>query len=124
MTMITTAFLLATLGAAIPALVRRSASALASFGRALLAAMHASREREAARHLARYRDLIVDADAPDEIKETQVPEAGNRSAATRRDEVLAVRQAIPFQPTAREAAPRIGGGPSRSDWSGSWRGAQ
>jgi hypothetical protein len=121
---ITTFFLLAVLGAAMPTLIRRSAAALPKFGRALLTAMQASRAREAERHLARYRHLIVDADGGDEIKRTQVPQAATRSATARRDDLLALRQAIPFQSAAREAAPRIGGGPSRNDWRGSWRGAQ
>lgn len=113
----TSAFLLATLGAAIPSVIRRCASASRKFGRALLAALDASRVREAERYLARYHDLIADPDTVAQIEPSPVREASAPDAADRRDELLAAGQCIPFQSAARpHHAPRIGGR--------TWRGAQ
>jgi hypothetical protein len=118
--MITSAYFVACLAAAIPAAIRFVARGAQRFGKALLAAMHESRKRQAAHELARYRDLIADADTFGEIERTRALEAGTRDAADRRDDLLAFGQAIPFQAAARDAAPRIGARASGA----TWRGAQ
>lgn len=119
MTMMTSAFLLASFGAALPSIIRRCASALERFGRALLGAMHASRAREAARYLAQSRDLNADVNTVADVEPTPVREASAPDAADRRDELLAAGQCIPFQSVARpHHAPRIGGRTLGSRWRG------
>jgi hypothetical protein len=121
--MITSAYLIACLSAAIPIIIRVVAARLHKAGKALLAAMKASREREAMRVIARHRDLI-DANAVIIFEPDRAPEAGTQDAADRRDDLLAFGQAIPFQAAAQPHAPRLGGRALRATWRGTWRGAQ
>jgi hypothetical protein len=121
--MVMSAYFIACLAAFIPAAVRFAAQGVRRFGKALFAAMHESRHRQAAHELARYRDLIADANSFSKIEQT--PAAGTQDAADRRNDLLAFGQAIPFQSAARiHHAPRIGGRSSGATWRGTWRGAQ
>jgi hypothetical protein len=122
--MITSAYLIACLSAAIPIIIRVVAARLHKAGKALFAAMKKSREREAMRVIARHRDLI-DANAVIIFESDRAsPEAGTEDAADRRDDLLAFGQAIPFQAAAQPHAPRLGGRALRATWRGTWRGAQ
>ena len=117
--MITSAYFVSAFGAAVPAIVRFTATNLRKFGKALLAAMQASREREAARVIARHRDLI-DPNTVIIFESARAPEAAARDAAERRDHLLAFGQAIPFQSTSRIVVPQING----HVMGRTWRGAQ
>jgi hypothetical protein len=119
--MMSSAYLVACLAAAIPTAVRFLARSAVRFGKALAAAMHESRKRQAERELARWRDLVADADTCGEIERTRALEASAQDAADRRDDLLAFGQAIPFQSAAHiHHASRIGGRTSQA----TWRGAQ
>jgi hypothetical protein len=113
--MITSAYLFACLAAAVPMIIRVAAACLHKFGKALLAGMKESREREATHVIARHRDLI-DPDAVIIFEPARTPEASAGQAADRHNDLLAFGQAIPFQSAVRISTPRI--------TSRSWRGAQ
>jgi len=78
------------LGAAFIAALRFAAACGAAAGRALLAAMHESRAREAARHLARHRHLSEEAEM---FYQREYRVSPRRSA----EEVLAFGQTIPLE---------------------------
>src|SRR5262249_15378919 len=115
--MITNAYFIAAFGAAVPGILRFAAASLRRFGKALLAAMQASREREAMRVIMQHRHLFDDGDAVVTIEPDRAPSARDSES---RDDLLAFGQAIPFQSAARIVVPQING----HALGNTWRGAQ
>lgn len=106
--MITNAYLLVCLGAALLRAGRIAAAGLCRFGAIALMAMKQSRARQAARMLERHRHLLDGTS----ISFERLRDA--RAAASRNDDALGVAQPIPLHGVRRSAARRIGNRSLRS----------